>query len=52
VQILYLQEIWHSGSDGSGAVITDFSGAGISAELALQKRRIHIWEISDNPCIN
>ena len=42
MQILYLQEVWHSGSDGRGAVITDFGGARISAELALQKRRIQL----------
>jgi len=42
VQILYLPEVWHCDSDGSGAAITDFDGARINDELALQKRRIHI----------
>lgn len=41
MQILYLPEVWHCDSDGSGAAITDFGGARISDELALQKRRIH-----------
>jgi hypothetical protein len=40
VQILYLPEVWHCDSDGSGAAITDFGGARISDELALKKRRI------------
>ncbi|MEE3473322.1 MAG: hypothetical protein VZR24_22055, partial [Butyrivibrio hungatei] len=42
VQILYLPEVWHCDSDGSGAAITDFGGAGISDELALKKRRIQL----------
>jgi len=42
VQILYLLEVWHCDSDGSGAAIADFGGARISDELALKKRRIQL----------
>ena len=44
MQILYLPEVWHCDSDGSGAAITDFGGARISDELALKKRRIHRYD--------
>ena len=42
MRILYLPEVWHCNSDGSGAAITDFGGARISDELALKKRRIQL----------